>query len=415
MKKIFILTTFLFSIFCLQGQTWETIGAGVADFLLSNPKTADQMKSEHQAALGIIGNLLNTAGQRKHEINVAEAGRTQMNFHTNSGQQIQLVMDANGSVYALSNGVIYPISQNVVNEAREYVLNQQPGYMDYVKSNKFHDNTQLMLPDFNIEQLKNNWDQKLQSKLIPLYYKRPLYFSEILDDWDAIIDEIYVTNVSDEWVRINKSGLYNKYISNDKIVGILEGRPNVHQGARRGRYLYLNKTIHHERGAFTAKWHHDMNNNSSLEFNEFQDIRRNFYENEPFLIAAGIHSQYNCILKLTIFEQLSGKIVLKDDMDAVCGYRKFGSNDFKAGIYNYHISFIRIKTNEEIANFSDRFQVLPLNESISSEKTENSLKNQNNTDEASKEKMINDLIQLLKDGKISEETFKASMKALENK
>jgi hypothetical protein len=29
--------------------------------------------------------------------------------------------------------------------------------------------------------------------------------------------------------------------------------------------------------------------------------------------------------------------------------------------------------------------------------------------------MINDLIQLLKEGKISEETFKESMKALENK
>src|SRR5690606_23507202 len=98
------LTTILISFFSIQGQTLETIGSGVADFLLSNPKTADKMKPEHQVALSIIGDLLKTAGQRKHELNVAEAGRTQMNFNTNTGQQIQLVMDANGSVYALSNG-----------------------------------------------------------------------------------------------------------------------------------------------------------------------------------------------------------------------------------------------------------------------------------------------------------------------
>jgi hypothetical protein len=74
MKKIFLVfyitlltTSFLFS------QQLETIGAGVAEFLLSSPSTANKMNADQQIALSIIGKLLETAGQRKHEINVAKA------------------------------------------------------------------------------------------------------------------------------------------------------------------------------------------------------------------------------------------------------------------------------------------------------------------------------------------------------
>ena len=81
----------------------------------------------------------------------------------------------------------------------------------------------------------------------------------------------------------------------------------------------------------------------------------------------------------------------------------------------YNISFKSISNNQEIESLTDRFQVLAMNPELDVVKTVNPSVNSNSNQSPSKDKMINDLIQLLKEGKISEETFKASMRTIENK
>lgn len=54
MKKfIFVLIILTSSVVILSGQTIETVGAGVAEFLLSSPKTANKMNHDQQIALAL--------------------------------------------------------------------------------------------------------------------------------------------------------------------------------------------------------------------------------------------------------------------------------------------------------------------------------------------------------------------------
>ena len=79
MRKVFI----VFCISMLQQQylfpqELKDISAGVIDFLLSSPKSVNRMNTDQQIALDIIGNLLKTAQERKHEINVAPSWKNQL-------------------------------------------------------------------------------------------------------------------------------------------------------------------------------------------------------------------------------------------------------------------------------------------------------------------------------------------------
>lgn len=96
----------------------KTVAAAVIDFLLGNPKTADKMNPTQQIALGLIGDLLETQGQREHELDLATAGRDQLIINTTDGRQAQLVKDQSGNLYLVFEGVIYPLAQELVNQAR---------------------------------------------------------------------------------------------------------------------------------------------------------------------------------------------------------------------------------------------------------------------------------------------------------
>jgi hypothetical protein len=420
MKKIaLILTTILIFHVSIHGQTWETIGSGVAEFLLSNPKTTNKMKPEHQVSLSIIGNLLNTSGQRKHELNVADAGRTQMNFNTNSGQQLQLVMDANGSVYALSNGVIYPISQNIVNEAKEYVLNQQPDYMAYVRNNTTPTENQLMLPKFNISNLKSEWEKSPATDFVYIDSDQTLFIADVLNQFN---NEIYILHNGQFKHPWDLSQFKNRFTENsirkNKIrFRSKQGHLSI-SGTMLAYFLFTKVLKNQIRGTFMSKWVNDLNNNGFYVFDEFQDKRRNFYTNESFLIAAGFYSRHSYYMKLSILDQLTGKTIYTDNLENSGnkfdhGYFSFNSSKFNPGIYVYHISFINSSTNEVLDNVSDKFQILALNQTEKVEEDKIPIIKTESKESSSKAKMINDLIQLLKEGKISEETFKASMKALE--
>ena len=164
----------------------------------------------------------------------------------------------------------------------------------------------------------------------------------------------------------------------------------------------------------------DMNNNSKIEFNEFQDIRRNFYDHEAFIIAVGLYSLHPYSINLTIYEQLNGRQVYSQfysgDQYSVSGKNIRYKNgkvkemmilnipaEFSPGIYTYNISLKYYGT--ELYTYSDKFQILSKDE-----KFDENLQNTSNPSSSSN--TLDELIKLLKEGKISEETFKISMEAL---
>jgi hypothetical protein len=421
MKKfIFVLIILTSSVVILSGQTIETVGAGVAEFLLSSPKTANKMNHDQQIALGIIGKLLETAGQRKHELNVAQAGKTEITVNTNAGQQLQLVMDQTGNVYAISNGIIYPISKSVVDQAKEFVLNQQPGYMEYVKNNS--SNNIIMLPDYDVFQLKNLWDKEPPQELTPIYITEDRYLNDILKDYKLRLENIYCQRDMKVY-QLTASEQNLPYIENKTKVKMVKANGSDRFGwayvAGFSSYLYYPIYSNQIRGTFTARWAKDVNKDNDLQFNEFQDIRRNFFSNESFVITAGFYSPKKYLVKLNVYKQLTGDLVYSDEIlnlsNILSRHFTFQGNFFKPGIYVYYISFINLADNLELERLSDKFQILSTEEveEVPANTKTKGLNISPNTN-SSKAKMMNDLIQLLKEGKISEETFNSSMKALED-
>lgn len=424
MKKYLVLLLILFYS-TVSGQILETIGSGVVDFLLSSPSTANKMNTDQQIALSIIGGLLDKAGQMKHQTNVATAGQTQITLNTNSGQQIQLAMDTNGNVYAISNGIIYPIGQNVVNQAKEYVLNQQPGYMDYIRTNKSTVNSQLMLPDYNLLTLKTTWAKEKPYEIINPVNNKKCYISDILEKYDVVKEQLFFTGRKNEPVfLVDCDKCAEDYLEDNKKLFPFMGSSwttmaglgmEVKGYKRTFEELKILSIPHTPLGTFTAGWYNDMNGNNSLEFNEFQDIRRNFYQDESIIITCGLYSNYEYYAELKIFEQSLGtlihtEIIYDNDnifIGNIAGFISFPKDYFNPGIYTYHISFIRKNTNTVIESLTDKFQILS-SENVN-EKTKNSTRS---TNSSLKSDSISELIQLLKEGKISEETFKVSMQAL---
>ena len=84
MKRIILIFTLvLISSHFSFSQKIEDVGAGVIDFLLRNPKTANKMNSTETIALDIIGDLLKTQSERKYQLEYASAGSNQITINSN--------------------------------------------------------------------------------------------------------------------------------------------------------------------------------------------------------------------------------------------------------------------------------------------------------------------------------------------
>lgn len=139
MKRIIlILSILVFSTSYSLSQQLEDVGAGVIDFLLRNPKTANKMNSTETVALDIIGDLLKTQSQRKHQLKYASESRSQITINSNDGRQAQFVKDESGKVYVIIEGVISPVAEQLVNQAKnlekEYYENYSNGT---IKTDRF--------------------------------------------------------------------------------------------------------------------------------------------------------------------------------------------------------------------------------------------------------------------------------------
>lgn len=190
-------------------QELETLGAGVIDFLLTNPKTARQTNPTEAAALRVIGNLLSISAQRKHDLNVARTGRNEIVINSSKGDQATMYTDSQGNLYLLYNGTIHPISQSLISQAKG-------GYTQPTIKNS-------TLPSYNLSVLKNEYsfEKKITySQIFPaenrlkesrgnLWKKRTpkkgISLSDIADDNDISVTDIFLQPIG-KLVRVSYPG-----------------------------------------------------------------------------------------------------------------------------------------------------------------------------------------------------------------
>jgi len=327
------------------GIKTETVAAGVIDFLLGNPKTANLMNPTQQLALGIVGNLFATQGQRKHEIDYATAGKSQMIINTNDGRQAQFVRDPSGNVYIVMNNTIYPVSPELINQARG---------ISPITSNIR--NTPLIegatLSPYNLIDLENRFNSSPMVEINQDYKvkKGGEYLSSIARDLGVSKADIFY------WKDLGgKSFLGCRYWawsgSNyvlrpmSEVRELWESRKKIRKGSllRIVRKKYKNEVS----AVFSYKWCQDLNHDGVLSFDEFNQVKRTFYDNEDFNIGIKYQTEkgFKGALEIKILEGNTGEFLTNEKVDIVSNgpmlrWKSIPKGTFPEGTYLTHVNLI---------------------------------------------------------------------------
>ncbi len=361
MKTRIILIIFLIVFRCVSfSQQLETLGAGIIKFLLTNPSTANKTNPTESAALNVIGDLLSISAERKHEMNVAEAGKSEITINSNEGNQAKIYSDPQGNIYLLYNGLIYPISKTLVDEAKESE-----------SSSKISGST---LHPYGLSSLKSEFKfEKVNMEKEYFLQKNEESLCEIADKFNVPVQNIYLRNFLDEiitsdmkilqfknlfsckyYLKKEESGPYKGYA---KIphVAVFGGKAAHHKIFIRIVDIYENKIV----TTFTCNWAKDFDGNG-LDFKDFQNIKRSFYEREPILFVMGYTTESIGSWQLNVYESATGQLVYNNSGDAKSGAQIITSEVDKLklipGIYIYNFTF---SIKDEKYSKSEKFEILP--------------------------------------------------------
>ncbi len=346
MKKRTLLSLLAIPVFSVAttfnsfSQDYKQIGAGVIDFLLANPKTANKMKPSESAALYIIGDFLKAQSQREHELEVAVAGKDEITFNVDDGRQVQFVKDGSGNIFLVIDGVIHPIAKELINQARS------------IPSTSIDNAT---LPPYNLRDLESKFNSN-PTEDISQYYKVSRggeYLSDIAKKFDVSKSNVYWIKGKHFYPITDRRTLADKC-----KLGRFGGYPG-------NLWIVKEKYRNEISTVFSYKWHRDLNNDGSLNFNEFNQIKRTFYSDEDFYIATKfqIDKSFKGSLELKIFDDYTGNLVSYEEWENVPSEAQIAIKDIPAGalpkgVYLIHTNLID-NNSTTVSSKSERFEIIP--------------------------------------------------------
>ena len=314
----------------------ETVAAAVIDFLLGNPKTADKMKPTQKLALDIIGDLLETQGQREHEIEYAIAGRSQTTINTTDNSQARFVKDGSGNIFLVIDGVVHPIAQEFINQARNI-----SGIGN------------ATLPPYNLNDLESMFNEDINQHY--RVQKGGEYLSDIAKKFDIPASNIFYWKSEGKLRPISKQ---KKIWKNKKRI------PRSLPFSSHYTLLIIKEKIS---AVFSYKWHRDLNNDGGLGFNEFNQIKRTFYNDEDFNIGIKYQTEkdFTGNLELKILEDYTGKLLMEEKMNitlsnggSMISKYNFLAGKFSVGRYLIHTNLNDDIISRTISSKSERFEII---------------------------------------------------------
>lgn len=328
--KRFILTLFILTStsYISYSQKLEDIGAGVIDFLLRNPKTANKMNSTETVALDIIGDLLKTESQRKYQLEYATAGRNQIMINSNDGRQAQFVKNEQGKIFLLVDGIVYPIAQELVNEAS--------GNKTTTGQNN------ISFAEINTTEIEN-WINKPEI----IRYKEPYYVSSGGEYVSQIISN---TDTPQEYIGDENYNALQKKYQDNKI--------KLPPGTKLtiGKAYYKNSVC----SPIMFKWARDLDGSGSMSFDEFKQIKKSFYDNENFNIAIFYNTDKYAEgnLLISLFDSYTGNLIIQDERNIQKNHRgieylQISSNQLQVGEYIVNANLVDNSPKSLAANNSN--------------------------------------------------------------
>ncbi|MBW8050973.1 MAG: hypothetical protein FVQ77_11675 [Cytophagales bacterium] len=376
------------------GQELETLGAGVIDFLLTNPKTANRTNATEAAALNVLGNLLSITAHRKHHMNVAKAGRSEIVINTNSGNQGTVYSDQQGNVYLLYNGTIYPISAGLVNQAKtvqpEIKNSTLPAYNWTELEREYRFEKEEILTEYilneskvTIKEIAGSNDISEEEIFLKLIYCEGIgnIYAKICHEGAIVSKNEYPNELSRKLkkvfsneVLIHSNALYERKLKkccplqNQGIYTL--GNYNVVPYQRfingqnctvfiNGILIKSDKFKHEIVTTYTCNWSKDFENDG-LDLDDFQGIKRSFYKGERQLFVMGYTTEITGTWTMEIYEASSGKTVYKktgtaDKGGKVVTVEKEGDK-LAVGMYIYNFT-ITADGQDKISK-SEKFEII---------------------------------------------------------
>ncbi|MBC8315453.1 MAG: hypothetical protein H8E51_08115 [Bacteroidetes bacterium] len=322
-------------------QAFETVVAGVIDFLASHPTTANKMNSTEKAGLSVVGNLLKIAGQRR-DINVANAGNHQIIIQeATSGKKAEVFLDPDGNAYLKYNHMIYPINQCFVKQAKEEFAPEN------VVKNEY-------LPPYDLEKLEATFGFNL-----PAEYgkKTPSYYS-VKDPDGLFLSEIAMklgVPVNDIWIESHPSGRLSNRKIRDMMDNVIKVREMTTIGYR-STNLYLPSEVPF---LFTCRSAKDLENNG-FDFDDFQEVKNSFLKDEEILIVSGYQTDKDsCEYLIEVYQGKTGRLLFRRIGEANPPHEiiqeQINAEVLKPGNYLY-VCILR-RNKEFLATNQERFEI----------------------------------------------------------
>ena len=357
------------------------------------------MNASEAAALNVISDVLRTSANRKHDMNVANAGRSEIVINTGENNQGTIYSDIQGNVYLLYNGIIYPISKDLVNQAKSESGESVPDYQPPTINN-------ATLPNFNLSSLESEFKfEKEKTSLIENVWKKCYlksnteYLSSIASRFNVSINDIYfrpykynngspvyhpmkrttlalknIFNTSDsrrqkiDKYYYSKKPLTRTSIGCEPFPGLIFSFPGykgmkkpdgyeiyIHIYNEKPKYSYKFEII----SIFTCNWAKDFDG-KGFGFDDFQGIKRSFNKDERLTFIMGYTSETRGTWKLEVFEMSTGKKVLNNTGIADSGgrvvWQEKGNIKLHPGVYVYNFT-LTLANNENVSR-SEKFEIL---------------------------------------------------------
>lgn len=321
----------------------KAVAAGVIDFLLRSPKTANKMNPDEKLTLDIIRDLLKTQDQREHELDYAAAGRSQFTINTTDGRQAQFVKDESGNIYLVMDGVIYPIAQELVYQASNLPTIEN-----------------ATLPSYDLNDLESriNSNPKEDSSIFYRTQKGGEYLSDIAEKFGVPIWNIFRFTGAGAWVGGRKDPKHYIPIYGRKL---LENKKKIKASLLINKEEYINEIS----AVFSYKWHQDLNDDGELGFNEFNQIKRTFYNDEDFNIGIDYQTEkhFKGNLELKILDDYTGNLIINQKMEIfsngpMAGQQQIPVGSLPIGVYLIHANLINAYSGGTVSSKTEKFEIV---------------------------------------------------------
>jgi len=326
-----------------------------------NSENANTKTEIGRNALISLGNIMGSFGNMKHDRNVSQLSRSQVQMNVSNGSLVSFSYDDEGNFYLKYGGEKYVLAPSLIKQAKEtfFMEEVQLGVLPPY-------DWKILEKDFYCNKEGSFFEYKLRNKKETL--------QEVARRNNVDIKDVYVLYLEkNKWKgTVSPSGKYKKAINFRTLhegepfvkgfAGYAEIKGYTGKGYVASIWIDYKKYPNKVNYLLTCKWAMDQDGNGELKLEEFNGLRRGFHEDEAFEIYFVYQTEEESTISyLEIYDNNTGKMVMQKYFNS-----KYKANRVKESIRSYkfppgvYLMNFKVKNSRGrvILNKLERFEIV---------------------------------------------------------